>query len=225
MFSRILEGEKILRLPGPRLPVAGLLVLLVAACSSAHRSPPPSPSPPPIDGEAACLKQLDQRHIVYERVKDWSTPEGCGIHGAVRVKQSATTWNRSALMTCGMASTVWNFETSVVQPAAQRFFGQPVSKMINLGAYSCRDERGGRPDRLSQHAFGQAIDISGFELADGTTITIRHDWRNQGAKSEFLHSVAQGACSVFKVVITPNRNAYHVDHLHLDIGPYKLCGY
>ena len=74
-------------------------------------------------------------------------------------------------------------------------------------AYDCRGERGGRPERLSQHSFGRAIDISGFELDDGTTISVLRDWRDKGAKSEFLHQVAQGACRIFSVVITPNHNA------------------
>ncbi|HXP95874.1 MAG TPA: extensin family protein, partial [Telmatospirillum sp.] len=82
----------------------------------------------------------------------------------------------------------------------------------------------GRPERLSQHAFGRALDVTGFELADGTVISVMKDWRNRGAKSEFLHQVAQGACKMFSVVLTPNYNAEHHDHLHLDIGPHKLCG-
>ncbi len=174
---------------------------------------------------AACLQSLDRRHILYQRVKDWTTAEGCGISQAVRVDRSALEWNRSTLMSCSLSAVLWDFETQVVQPAAERNFGQAVRKMSNAGAYNCRGERGGRPERLSQHSFGKALDVTGFELADGTVISVQKDWRNRGAKSEFLHQVAQGACKVFSVVMTPNRNAEHHDHLHLDIGPYKLCGY
>lgn len=171
------------------------------------------------------MRSLDQRHIIYERVKDWTTPEGCGITQAVRVERSAIPWNRSTLMSCPLSAAVWDFETQVVQPAAQRNFGQPVRKMSNVGSYNCRGEIGGRPERLSQHAFGRALDVTGFELADGTVISVMRDWRNQGAKGAFLHEVAQGACKIFSVVMTPNRNAEHHDHLHMDIGPHKFCGY
>ena len=185
---------------------------------------PAAPAPPP-DPAAACLRGLDHRHIAYDRVPDWTTPEGCGISSAVRVKQSAIPWNHPALMTCAMSATLWDFETQVVQPAAQRRFRQSVRKILHMGSYNCRGERGGRPERLSQHSFGKAIDVSGFELDDGTLITVLRDWRDKGAKSEFLHDVAKGACGLFSVVMTPNRNAEHHDHLHLDIGPHKLCGY
>jgi hypothetical protein len=204
--------------------VVGLLALLGAACSSAPPPPHAPPAPPP-DPAAACLQGLDRRHILYDRLTDWRTPEGCAVEWAVRVKQSATQWNRSAIMTCPMSATIWDFETQVVQPAAHQFLGHAVRTMSNVGSYDCRGERGGRPERLSQHSFGRAIDITGFDLDDGTTVTVLRDWRGKGAKSEFLHQVAQGACRIFSVVITPNHNALHRDHLHLDIGPYKLCGY
>jgi hypothetical protein len=202
--------------------IGGVLAILVTACAS---PPPPAPPAPPPDPAAACLKGLDRRHIHYDRLTDWRTPEGCGVDEAVRVKQSAFAWNHSAVMTCQMSARVWDFENQVVQPAAQRNFGQSVRKLSNVGAYDCRGERGGRPERLSQHSFGRAFDVTGFELADGTTVSVLRDWRGKGAKSEFLHQVAQGACQMFSVVITPNHNAFHQDHLHLDIGPYKMCGY
>ncbi|MDR3436989.1 extensin family protein [Telmatospirillum sp.] len=204
-----------------RLLMIGLGACGLAACTSAR----PSSPPPSLDQAAVCLKTLDQRHIIYERVKDWKTPEGCGITQAVRVQHSAIDWNRATLLSCPMEETVWDFETKVVQPAAARNFGQTVRKMSNAGSYNCRGEIGGRPERMSQHAYGKAIDITGFELADGTVISVRRDWRVPGAKSTFLHEVAQGACKVFAVVLTPNHNAEHHDHLHLDIGPHKLCGY
>lgn len=153
------------------------------------------------------------------------TPEGCGIEQAVRVDRSAIDWNRKTMMACPLAAQVWDFETQVVQPAARRNFGQMVRKMSNAGSYNCRGEVGGRPERLSQHAFGRAFDITGFELADGTVVSVLRDWHGKGPKSEFLHQVAQGACATFSVVLTPNYNVEHRDHLHLDIGPHKLCGY
>lgn len=200
--------------------VAGL-----AACGSTPPPPPPIVAAPPADPAAVCLAGLDQRHIVYDRVKDWHTPEGCGIEHAVRVRQSIVPFNQPALMTCEMSATLWDWENNVVQPAAQRHFGHNIGKLIHMGTYNCRAEKSEHAERLSQHSYGKAIDVSAFELEDGTKISVLRDWHGQGQKSEFLHEVAKGACHVFSVVMTPNRNALHRDHLHLDIGPYKLCGY
>ena len=207
--------------------VALLAAGLVGACAT---TPPPAPPPPaaplapPTDAAAACLAGLDQRHVAYQRIKDWHTPEGCGIDQAVQVVAEATQWNRPALLACPFAARLWDFETQVVQPAAEANLGHAVTKTSNAGSYDCRGQRSDHPERMSEHAFGLAIDITGFELDDGTRITVLQDWSAQGAKGKFLHQVAEGACHMFNVVITPNSNALHHDHLHLDNGPYKYCG-
>ena len=66
--------------------------------------------------------------------------------------------------------------------------------------------------------------MGGFELADGTVISVKKDWRGAGKRSEFLQEVARASCEHFNVVLTPNHNRLHNDHLHLDIGPHRLCG-
>jgi len=77
--------------------------------------------------------------------------------------------------------------------------------------------------RWSQHAVGQAIDIAGFRLSDGTTVSVDRDWNEPGAKGQFLRQLARKACRYFSVVLTPDSNAEHYNHLHLDIGPDRLC--
>jgi len=206
---------------GWRLILALGVMAVLAGCGSA-------PSPKPVaatDAVAVCLAGLDQRHVIYDRAKDWTTPEGCGIQGAIRVKKDTTEWSRAVLMACSLETVLDDYEIKVLQPAAQKYFHQNVRRITNFGAYNCRNERSEHSDRLSEHATGKAIDVTGFELEDGTTISVLKDWRDKGAKTEFLHEVAKGACGLFSVVMTPNRNALHRDHIHMDIGPYKLCGY
>lgn len=198
-----------------------LLCCLVAGCATSV--PPPPPLPPP-DPAALCLADLDRRHMLYQRVEDWQTPEGCGVLWAVRVNGSATQWNRPLLMSCQLAGRINDFETMAVQPLAQSLLNQPVRKMFNAGSYDCRGVRGNHSERLSQHALGRAIDLTGFELADGTVVSVRRDWPGKGPKAVFLRQLAKAACGIFNVVITPDGNALHRDHFHLDIGPYKACG-
>ncbi len=219
---------------GSKLAFALLAMASLGACGS-HPLTPAAPPPPaiaapppmpatPADPAATCLAALDARGIVYQRQADFHTPEGCGIDWSVRVDRSAIPWNRPALMSCPFAATEWDFETRVVQPQAQKLLRHRVAMLTHLGTYACRGERGGVAERLSQHAFGRAIDVSGFTLDDGTKITLLRDWSDKGAKGRFLHAVARAACGIFQVVITPDNNSFHADHLHLDTGPYKWCG-
>jgi hypothetical protein len=68
-----------------------------------------------------------------------------------------------------------------------------------------------------------AIDISGFQLSDGTIVNVERDWAQPGPKSAFLHEVARAACGYFSVVLTPDSNADHFNHMHFDLGPDRLC--
>ena len=89
-------------------------------------------------------------------------------------------------------------------------------------AYECRGESSGR-GRLSQHALGNAIDIGGFDLSDGTRIDVESDWAAHGPRRDFLRDMGKRACAYFNVVLTPSSDALHRNHFHFDVGPYRLC--
>jgi hypothetical protein len=202
-------------------------VLLVSACASKPPPPPRAPAaavaPVLTDPAAACLAGLDQRHADYDRITDFHNGEGCGIDQAVKLKGLAIPLNRPLLLACPTAVSLADFEAQVVIPAAQATLGHAVSTVTSAGSYDCRAQRGDHPERLSEHALGKAIDITGFTMADGTRITVLQNWSGKDAKAEFLHQVASGACKMFSVVLTPKSNRLHRDHLHLDNGPYKKC--
>jgi hypothetical protein len=203
-----------------------LLLCLVGACASKPPPRPAAPPPPPVavtDPTAACLSALNQRHADFERSTDFHTPEGCGIDGAVKYKATIIPLNRPLLMACTTALSLSDFETKVVIPAAAELLGQKVSLVTSAGSYDCRGQRSDHPERLSEHAKGRAVDITGFTLDDGTRITVLKNWGGNDQKAEFLHKVAAGACKLFAVVLTPKTNKLHHDHLHLDNGPYKKC--
>ncbi len=110
-----------------------------------------------------------------------------------------------------------------MQPLALDELGSRATRVDHLGSYSCRRQNSRTAGRWSQHARGQAIDIAGFRLSDGTTVSVERDWNESGAKGRFLRHLAQRACRYFSVVLTPESNAEHYNHLHLDIGPDRLC--
>jgi hypothetical protein len=75
---------------------------------------------------------------------------------------------------------------------------------------------------MSEHATGRAIDLAGFELADGSRVSVKDDW-DEGQRGRFLREIATRACAYFSVVLTPETDRHHRDHLHLDVGPWRAC--
>jgi hypothetical protein len=104
-----------------------------------------------------------------------------------------------------------------VQPAALHWFGQPVVEIRQISAYSCRGMNGNPNARISEHAFGNALDIAAFTLADGRKITVKAGWHGLPEEQGFLHDVQGTACEQFTTVLAPGSNVYHYDHIHVDL--------
>lgn len=103
-----------------------------------------------------------------------------------------------------------------VQAQAEAIFGSRVVRIEQLGTYNCRRIGNGAKGNWSEHATGNAIDISGFVLADGRRLSVRKDWKGSVEAAAFLHAVRDSACNAFSTVLSPDYNAAHADHLHLD---------
>ena len=73
----------------------------------------------------------------------------------------------AATLACPIVSALDQWIASSVQPAAHKWFGQPVAEIKQISAYSCRGMNGQVGARISEHAFGNALDIAAFVLADG----------------------------------------------------------
>ena len=192
------------------------LALLLAGCGGA-------PSHTALSGRA-CLARLSAHGISYKPVDvgDPADPH-CAVDPAVKINRIHAALNQPATMSCALTDRLDEFERDVVQPLALDELGGRATRIDHLGSYSCRRQNSRTAGRWSQHAQGAAIDIAGFRLSDGTTVNVARDWNESGAKGQFLRHLAHRACRYFSVVLTPDSNAEHYDHLHLDIGPEHLC--
>ncbi len=123
----------------------------------------------------------------------------------------------AATLACPMVSAVDRWIVDSVQPAAERWFGQPIVEIHQISAYSCRGMNGQRGAHISEHAFGNALDVAGFTLADGRKVTVQHGWRGLPEERGFMHDIHAAACRQFTTVLGPGSNVYHYNHLHLDL--------
>ena len=121
--------------------------------------------------------------------------------------------------TCPVAVGLVLWLEKDVQPIAESQFGTSVARVEQLGTYSCRRMYGAASGRWSEHATGNAIDISAFVLEDGRRISLLADWNgNDEDAARFLRDVRDAACGRFGTVLSPDYNAAHADHFHFDQG-------
>ncbi|MCJ9704323.1 extensin family protein [Bradyrhizobium sp. SHOUNA76] len=130
--------------------------------------------------------------------------------GPVAIKPTAT-------LACPIVSELDRWLADTVQPSSMRWFGVRVAEIKQISAYSCRGMNGNSRAHISEHAFGNALDISAFVLADGRRVTVKDGWRGMPEEQGFLRDVQAGACAHFTTVLAPGSNVYHYDHIHVDL--------
>ncbi|MEA2898362.1 MAG: hypothetical protein QOJ84_3977 [Bradyrhizobium sp.] len=123
----------------------------------------------------------------------------------------------SATLACPIVSALDRWLADSVQPSAMRWFGARVVEIKQISAYSCRGMNGNSRAHISEHAFGNALDIAAFTLADGRRITVKDGWRGMPEEQGFLRDVQGAACQQFNTVLAPGSNAQHHDHIHVDL--------
>src|SRR5262249_46841238 len=149
----------------------------------------------------------------------YDPPPALGPYGSASVTGSVApvTVTPAATLACPMVSELERWIATAVQPAALRWFGAPVAEIKQISAYSCRGMNGNPRARISEHAFGNALDIASFTLVDGRTITVKGGWNGLPEEQGFLRDVQGAACGQFTTVLAPGSNVYHYDHIHVDL--------
>lgn len=170
-----------------------------------------------------CFAILEASQLSFDYVSDKETGESCGFYNTLRLKQSGISYGGNITLTCPALVALGMWEYNHVQPLAEEILGQKVQKIKHYGTYSCRNINSAKKGRRSQHAYANAIDIAGFQLQDGSSVSVLKHWQDNTEKGEFIRAMHSTACDYFKTVLGPKYNDLHRDHFHFDMGPSLVC--
>lgn len=173
--------------------------------------------------ELACRKRLNALGVAFEdRKAEHDAEAGCALPYPVSVKSLGASVDLApeALMNCQMAEAAARFTRDIISPAAKAELGSPLKSIAQASAYVCRPRHNGQ--KMSEHAFGNALDIASFTLQDGSTVEVGPSPGEKQAK--FLDAVRKKACGPFKTVLGPGSDADHANHLHFDLEPRRNGG-
>lgn len=207
------------RFSWPLIVTAGVLAALSGCSGFDHRERPAWRT----QAEEVCLAE----HRVQETAWIKPSPEIdgpgiCGLHHPFKVRGLAdgtVTLNATATLDCSMIPALDGWIRDVLQPAAQARLGEPVVEIKTMGAYNCRGINNESGANLSEHAFGNAIDVGSFVLQSGRELEITRGWKSDDAQERaFLHEAHAGACGYFTTVLGPGSNIFHYNHYHLDLA-------
>jgi hypothetical protein len=126
---------------------------------------------------------------------------------------------------------------AVVREVALRIYGRAPSAVLVADSYDCRSVRG-KQRRLSEHALGNAIDVTGFRFApvagawlqaaqEGFDVRVEQHWHARWGWTErkharFLDQLTRTLIErdVFRTLLGP-AHPDHEDHFHFDMAPRR----
>ena len=169
----------------------------------------------------SCLAVLEEA-AQFTPLSDLETSAQCHIEGRIDLRGVGQASMADIETRCAIGLRLAMWEAHALEPAASELFNASVSRINHIGSYNCRRIRGSS-DRWSTHATADAIDISGFQLSDGTSLRLINDWDDGGPKGAFLRRARDSACEWFRVTLSPDYNALHADHFHIQSNGWGLC--
>jgi hypothetical protein len=228
--------------PGEVLPEPGLegegdasepdFDVAVASTRSAPLSLRPAPRPERLERKVmAQRRQLDRGAICGDRALQGKPVgrvsgqiSGCGLPDGIELRSvSGIALSQPAVLDCTTARALKSWVETGMKPAIGSR-GGGVDKLVVFASYACRTRNNQRGARLSEHAKGRAIDIGGFRLRDGSTITVLEGW-GRGGEGRALRQMHRAACGTFGTVLGPESDRFHRNHFHFDTARHRGGAY
>ena len=175
--------------------------------------------------EQSCMESRQDSPFVVA-AKEIDGRGACGITHPLQISAFAAGYiavTPTAEVGCPIADAVDRWLRESVEPAAMAWFGQSVTGIKQIDDYTCRTRNSVHGAKMSEHAYGNALDVAGFILEDGTTVLVRTGWRGTAPQRGFLREVEATACQRFSTVLGPGA-PYHGDHFHVDLARRSQSG-
>ncbi len=226
---------------GCALALALPIFLISSGAVAQGAAPEPMGPPPPSEkwsaaeieaARADCAKRFSGLHVLFEALSP--IKEGvCGSPAPIRLKgfaygaEPALMFPAAPTVSCKLAAALHRWAADAVQPEAKARLHARIVGIATLSAYNCRARYGDAGQRISQHAYANALDVSEFVTEKGERIAILDYWDAGDERAAFLHAIHAGACGIFGTTLGPEANGSHKNHFHLDMKERRqpLCDF
>jgi hypothetical protein len=233
LWSSTVAGQSGPPLPPPRPSDAAVPAQTPAP--QAEKLPTEAAAPSQTD-PAMCLTALKAAGFDIETAEQPSSSDGrCRIEAPVRLKAvpvpsrqgSSVRLTDEPILACRFADQLGHWIGDLVAPLVAGIKDTDLKAVRTGPGFECRNRNGATTGKLSSHAEGLAIDISGFEFANGATMRVKPEARI--APDPALAALRTAACGWFTTILGPGSDEAHGDHLHVDIerhgssDRYRIC--
>lgn len=175
----------------------------------------------PKDGAESCfqkLRAMGAKFTIAAATVDYGK---CSVQNpvnlrSVTVKQNTINLPEAPLLNCKFALQFSKWLSESGAPILSAQLDSPVERISTGPGFECRGRNGDGTAKVSEHGYGNAVDISTFRLRNGKTLNV--------GDSTLLPGVRASACGYFTTVLGPGANAAHASHFHFDMGAHGKSG-
>ncbi|MCZ7453195.1 extensin family protein [Rhizobium rhizogenes] len=202
------------------------------ADEAAKPEKPPEPvkpeDPAALEACLGALKEIGAEFKKLEPIRD--EEQGCGVEAPIElsVVLPDIKLEPSGTMRCETALALSRWTKEMVLPAAALALPEKkVTAIANASTYICRNRNSAETGKISEHAKGNAVDISTISFDKGEPLVMKPRGEDGTPEGAFQRTITAAACLFFRTVLSPGSDATHQDHLHLDVlerkGGYLYC--
>jgi hypothetical protein len=179
--------------------------------------------------ETDCARSLKNSNVNFELVPAPFGDVTCPVEEPVRLHSVETpsgivSFPESPVFNCRFARQFahWVSDTGSAVVLAQ--MNKRLEKVATGPGYDCRHRNGDSSGKMSEHAAGDAVDITTMTIAGGTTIRMADAIDPNSPSYAVLRTLRTTACGYFTTVLGPGTNEAHKEHYHLDLGVHGKSG-
>ncbi len=175
----------------------------------------------PKDGTESCfqmLRAIGAKFTVAAATVDYGK---CRVENPVNLRSVTIKGNtidlpEAPLLNCKFALQFSKWLSESGAPILSAQLDSPVERISTGPGFECRGRNGDGTAKISEHGYGNAVDLSTFRLRNGKTLHV--------GDSTLLPGVRASACGYFTTVLGPGSNAAHAEHFHFDMGAHGKSG-
>jgi|GEM_PF-522175 len=191
--------------------------------------PPPAAEDP--KALAACLADLRAIGARFEPASPIDDDGGCGIAAPVTLTKILpdVALEPEATLRCETALQLARMTRDMLKPAAEVAFPDKpkLTGIRQASGYVCRNRNSAENGKVSEHAYGNAIDIAALRFGETEEPVMIAKQDDGTAEAAFQRAFNAIACLYFATVLSPGSDPTHQDHMHLDVikrkSGYRYC--
>jgi hypothetical protein len=176
-----------------------------------------------------CRQDLERLGVSFSVPDRLEGTGQCKVVDPVQLTSITTVYGQVELphrpvLNCNFARKFSDWLSDIAAPVTAAHGEAPLLSLSTGSGYECRNRNGDASDKISEHAFGNAIDIDGITLTNKKRIEIADAADAQDSDHRLLTALRISACGYFTTVLGPGANEAHASHFHFDLGAHGKSG-